>query len=295
MRPARHDDFRLPDLRFVSTAAVIPHERHDPQRLEPLVRGFREQAVLRNPPIVAPLPVVGQGETASRGFPETIYMVLDGANRATAARAAGLPHVVVQVVHYEAPHVLLGTWHHALSQIDPHDFERACRAVAGLDCHFESILHARALLARREILAYSAHADGSAITFGGGHTLAEHNRMLNALVDTYSHRARFYRTSTESFEVALDRHPDVTTLVVFPHFQPAEVLELAGSGARLPAGITRHLIRWRALRINVPFEKMADPSLTLEQKDAWLKGWLEERWARRQVRFYEESTVVFDE
>lgn len=294
MRPARHDDFRLPDLRFVSTAAVIPHEQHDPQRLEPLVRGFREQAVLRNPPIVAPLPGGEPGDAGASPM-GTTYMVLDGANRATAAREAGLPHVVVQVVHYEAPHVLLGTWHHALSKIDPHDFERACRAVAGLDCQFESILHARALLARREILAYAAHADGSAITFRGGRTLEEHNRMLNALVDTYSHRARFYRTSTESLEVALDRHPDVTTLVVFPHFQPAEVMELAGSGARLPAGITRHLIRWRALRINVPLEKMADPSLTLEQKDAWLKTWLEERWARRQVRFYEESTVVFDE
>jgi len=51
---------------------------------------------------------------------------------------------------------------------------------------------------------------------------------------------------------------DATTLVVFPHFDPAEVLELAGNGARLPAGITRHLIRWRALRINVPIADLED-------------------------------------
>jgi len=285
MRPARHDDFRLPDLRFVPTAAVIPHEQHDPQRLEPLVRGFREQAVLRNPPIVAPLP--------SATDTETIYMVLDGANRSTAAREAGLPHLVVQVVQYDSPHVVLGTWHHALSQMDRADFERPCRAIPGLECRSRPILRAQALLARREVLAYAAFADGTATTFRGGRTLDEHNGLLNSLVDTYNHRARFYRTSTESFEVALERHPDVTALVVFPHFQPAEVVELAGGGARLPAGITRHVIRWRALRINVPFERMASTTETLEQKNAWLKEWLEERW--RRVRFYEESTVVFDE
>lgn len=286
MRPARHDDFRLPDLRFVPTAAVIPHEQHDPQRLEPLVRGFREQGVLRNPPIVAPLPDSGI-EWSTR------YMVLDGANRSTAAREAGLPHILVQLVEYDSPHVVLGTWHHALSQIDREDWEQHCHRIAGLECHSETVLHAQALLARRQVLAYAAFADGTASTFRGGRTLEEHNRLLNTLVDTYNHRVRFYRTSTESFEVALDRHPDVTALMVFPHFQPAEVLELAGSGARLPAGITRHMIRWRALRINVPLEIMADENQTLEQKNAWLRKWIDDRW--RQVRFYEESTVVFDE
>ncbi len=286
MRPARSDDFRLPDLRIVPVEALVPHEQHDSQRLEPLVSGFRSEAVLRNPPIVAPLPnatVTGQ------------FMVLDGANRSTAAREAGLPHIAVQVVEYEAPNVILTTWHHALSQIPRADFGAACRAIAGLECHEEPLLHARAMLARREILAYAIHAGGVPSVFRGGRTLEERNQLLNALVDTYRERARFYRTSTESFEVALDRHPDVTTLVVFPHFQPAEVLELAGGGARLPAGVTRHLIRWRALRVNVPLEVLADTSRSLAQKNQWLHEWIQQRWAQRAVRFYEESTVLFDE
>jgi hypothetical protein len=287
MRPARHDDFRLPDLRFLPTAALVPHEQHDPHRLAPLVRGFREDAVLRNPPIVAPLPDAGQGEAT--------YMVLDGANRAAAARTAGLPHVVAQVTPYEAPHVILSTWHHALAQVSHPAFEEACRGISGLECRTEPSLHARAMLARREILAYALHDDGVTTTCRGGDSLEERNQLLNALVDTYRDHARFYRTSAESFEIARERHADVTTLVVFPHFEPAEVLELAGSGSRLPAGITRHLIRWRALRVNVPIARMADPSTDLEAKNRWLQEWLEERWARREVRFYEESTVLFDE
>jgi hypothetical protein len=83
--------------------------------------------------------------------------------------------------------------------------------------------------------------------------------------------------------------------VVFPHFAPDEVVELATNGARLPAGITRHLIRWRALRVNVPIERMADAKTPIEAKNEWLFTWLNERFEDRQVRFYEEPTVLFDE
>jgi L-serine kinase (ATP) / ParB family transcriptional regulator, heme-responsive regulator len=285
MRPARSDDFRLPDLRFVPVDALVPHEQHDPQRLEPLVRGFRDEAVLRNPPIVAELP----GSNGKR------FMVLDGANRSTAAREAGLPHILVQVASYEEPWVRLTTWHHALSQLGRAEFEAACHRIEGLDIQEESILHARAMLARREALAYAAYPGIEATVFRGGRTLEERNRLLNSLVDVYRAEVRFYRMSTESFDVVRERHPDATTLVVFPHFEPAEVMELAGSGSRLPAGITRHLIRWRALRVNVPMAIMADATTALEEKNRWLAALLEERWNQRQVRFYEESTVLFDE
>src|SRR5205814_6760864 len=111
--------FRLPDLRFVRTEALIPHEQHDPTRLAPLVTRFRQEAVLRNPPIVAPLL-----DSAAM----TQYMVLDGANRSSAAREAGLPHIVVQKVIYEPPHVVLSTWHHALAGMTGPVFAEACRS-----------------------------------------------------------------------------------------------------------------------------------------------------------------------
>jgi hypothetical protein len=156
------------------------------------------------------------------------------------------------------------------------------------------LLHARAELARREALAYAVHDGRSALVFRGGADLEARNRLLNAIVDLYREN-RFYRMSTDSLDVARERHADVTTLLVFPHFAPAEVLELATSGAKLPAGITRHLIRWRALRINVPLECMAANDRPLDAKNAWLRSWLQEKFERRQVRFYEEPTVLFDE
>ncbi len=275
---------RMPDLRFVPVESLIPHEQHDASRSGPLVARLREQGVLRNPPVVTPLPP-----------DEERFVVLDGANRATAAREAGLPHIVVQVVRYEDPGLRLTTWHHALADLPAPALERALGAVAGLERQATDLRHARAVLARREAIAFIALPDRHAVTLHGSGELNRRNAVLNAVVDAYRSGTRFYRVTGDSLADAQAEHPDVTALVVFPHFEPDEVLELATGGARLPAGITRHVIPWRALRLNVPLERLADPGATLAAKNAWLDGWLRGKVERREVRFYQESTVMFDE
>ena len=279
------DDFPLPDLRFVPVESLVPHEQHDAHRMEPLVRQLREETHLKNPPVVASL-------ADYAGDPR--YVVLDGANRSTAARAAGFPHMVVQVARYQEPYVQLATWYHALSAMTPHEIETALRAIPGLTCHTEDRIHGRALLARRQALACIVTSDSKVMTLTGGKDLETQNALLNQVVDIYRQR-HFYRVTGDTLEAAHRRHPDVTAVIVFPHFEPDEILALAMSGARLPAGITRHLIRWRALRVNAPIERLADRTQTLEQKNAWLSEWLTERVTTRHVRFYEEPTVLFDE
>ena len=61
-----------------------------------------------------------------------------------------------------------------------------------------------------------------------------------------------------------------------------------------PAGITRHLIRGRALRLDVPIERLASGD-SVAAKNRWLADWLGEKAAHRRVRYYEEPTVSFDE
>src|SRR5262245_48165636 len=250
---------RLPDLCFVPVDSLVPHEQHDPHRSGPLVQRFRDQGMLRNPPVVTPLRP-----------DDDRYVVLDGANRATAAQAAGFPHMVVQRVHYEDPGVRLHTWHHGLSAFPIAELERALAAVPGLDRADSDLRHARAVLARREAIAFVALPGERAILLVGGGDLHQRNAVLNAVVDAYRARTPFLRTASDSLAEAQADHPEVTGLVVFPHFEPAEVLELAGSGARVPAGITRHVIPGRALRVDVPLERLADTSWSLEEKNRWL-------------------------
>ncbi len=279
-------DSHLPDLRFVPTDAILPHEQHDDSRLEPLVRRIRESSVLKNPPIVTAFTDDGS---------DTRYVVLDGANRSTAARAAGFPHMVVQVVPYDDQHVRLSTWNHALAEFPRTELEAALQRVPGLSIRRTNRLSARASIARRDALAWMQFDDGTVFTLHGGAGLQERNDLLNQIVDQYRARHGFYRVETDALDEVRARHADATALVVFPHFEPAEILELSRTGERLPAGITRHLVRWRALRLNVPIERLADAQQSLEEKNAWLREWVRDKVGRRQVRLYEEPTVLFDE
>lgn len=280
-------DFRLPDLRFVPTEAVFPHEYHDLQRTQPLVGRLRETGVLKNPPIVTQ---VGDGMRV-----EPRYVVLDGANRSTAARAAGWPHLLVQVVRYEEPGVELHTWYHALTADARDVLERGLAGIAGMEFRHHDRLHGRAMLARREALACVVLNDGDVIVAHGGHTLRERNELLNALVHLYQDRVPYTRVTSDSLTQARREHPEVQALVIFPRYDPAEVIDLASSGEYLPAGITRHLIRGRALRVNVPVALCEDASMSLDQKQAWLEAWTAERLTKRTVRVYQEPTVLYDE
>jgi hypothetical protein len=222
-------------------------------------------------------------------------VILDGANRVSVARASELPHLLVQVIDYGDPAVKLGTWNHTLSGFPPERLEGELGRVPGLTLRQVDLGHARALLARREAIAYIVLGSGRALSLLGNHGLFERNALLNAVVDLYRDRVPVHRETRDSLIEARARFPDVTALVVFQGFRPDEILEIATSGERVPAGITRHVIRWRALRVNVALDFLADPAKSIEEKNRWLQGWLAERSIQRNIRFYEESTVLFDE
>ena len=278
---------RMPDLRFVPTEDIFPHELHDLQRTTPLVERLQASGMLRNPPIVTQ---IGDGMRVQPRF-----VVLDGANRSTAARAAGWPHLLVQVVRYVTPAVELHTWYHALTADARDLLARGLKALPGLTTSLHDHVHARALLARREALACVVLDEDDAIVAHGGRDLHERNELLNELVHLYQDRLPYTRVTSDSLSAARREHPEVQALVVFPRFDPAEVIDLASAGEYLPAGITRHLIRWRALRVNVPVALCADTTRSLDDKNAWIAAWTQERLTKREVRFYEEPTVLYDE
>lgn len=61
-----------------------------------------------------------------------------------------------------------------------------------------------------------------------------------------------------------------------------------------PPGITRFTISPRALRVNYPLDELS-ANKTLEAKNEVLQHWVNERIARKGVRFYAEATVLYDE
>ena len=282
--PAANLPADIPRLEIVPTSEVIVHEQHDDQRSGPLIERLIAEGVLKNPPIVTPM-----------GDDDTRYVVLDGANRSTAFEQMGYPHILAQVVDYEnEEEVRLTTWHHVLAGMEAETFTGLLATVEELEYRPTDLSRARAALARRELLAYIVGAGGMVFGVLGGHDLHSRCLLLNKMVNVYKDHGRIYRSATDHVAQVRGLYDDLTALVVFPHHEPAEILELARVSARLPAGITRHIIHRRALRVNYPLAELR-ADLSLEDKNARLSDWIKGKLAAKEIRYYPEATYIFDE
>lgn len=285
----------LPDLRLLPVSSLIPHEYADEKRVARLVNRIRADGYIKNPPIVAPIPGTGN------------FVVLDGANRTNAIQRIGAPHVVAQVVDYKSSQVQLLTWHHLISGREPSTFLEEIALVPGLVLQPVSLDLARQALSARAILAYlvlpipSEHNNFTVFTVDGipgtdHHGTHTSTALLNAMVNTYKGdpQVTIHRVSTDELDDLMSYYDDVSGLIVFPPYTPDDILALAVSGAKVPTGITRHIISHRALRVNVPLT-LLESSEPLERKNAWWHDQVKRKLSNNEIRLYQESTYLFDE
>jgi hypothetical protein len=274
----------IPRLLILPADALVLHEEVDARRVEPLVQRLREDGFLKNPPIAAP--INGALEPGSR------FVILDGANRTTALWELEVPHHLVQAVDYQE--VTLGTWGHLVTGIDQSKFTQALTH-AGLELESSQLEEARQRLALRDIAATVAYPDGRVFAVAGGGSLAQETEALRRLASVYNGRSAIHRVKGDDIAQFLDQYDAVAALVRFPRYTPDEIVRLAGDGHKLPTGITRHIIQGRALRVNLPLSVLADEARTTQQKNDWLRDWIKRKLARREIRYYQESTFLFDE
>lgn len=280
------DSAHGPDLRIVGIDQLIEQEYNDVQRTAPLAMRIATEGLLKNPPIVTPLSADSDK-----------FVILDGANRYTALKGMGCPHILVQSVDYESDAVTLSTWHHVITAMDLDDFINGLRSVEGVEVIEVDLLAARAGLARRAYLFYALTSDGKVYASqrtGPWEIYRRTNRLLNDLVNTYRSKCRLHRTISDDLEEAIRTYPDFTGMVIFPKYEPVEVLLLAREGELLPTGLTRHLIQGRALRVNFPISELKSYD-SIEKKNQRLKEWLSHKMSSREVRYYGETTYLFDE
>jgi hypothetical protein len=119
-------------------------------------------------------------------------------------------------------------------------------------------------------------------------------RNLQRLAVSYQGLARIDRVSTASPRGLAEVYPGFTALVVFRAFSVEEVVAAATMGLLFPAGLTRFVVSPRALRLNFPLSVLAGGE-AIEEKQKELSEWVRERVGGRHVRFYAESTFLFDE
>ncbi len=267
-------DAPQPDLRIVLTETLHPHEEHDSQRSRPLMERLASETVVINPPIVAPM-------GASQ------YLVLDGANRFHAFSHLGYPHILVQVAPYESGYVELKTWRHLVCDWHADTFIEHIKQLSDIQIiegqHSSAIAHL--IFPDNTILGLVSPIENT----------HERNAALRQVVSIYQQNATLQRTAlAEPSDIWL-LHPTAIAIVEFPHYQPADIIAAARYNAYIPPGISRHIIQGRALKVNYPLSLLRDETTSLSEKNEQLRVWIQDKLATRQIRYYAESSYLFDE
>jgi L-serine kinase (ATP) / ParB family transcriptional regulator, heme-responsive regulator len=273
----------VPLLRVWATERLLLHEEADGVRVRRLVNALRRDGVLRNPPIVAPLE-------------DGRAVVLDGANRVTALRSLGLPHVVAQQVAYDDPDVRLSVWRHHVAEDTPGALRAAVSAAGlGITGPVEDEAGAESQVAARGLAAIVDALGGVVVRHaaGPGEIDAAGAEVLCRLAALYRDDRAVHRVEAGSLD-ELRAAYGPGALVLFHPFEKSDILALSLAGGRLPAGITRHVIPGRALRLNTPLAWLAD-RIDPGVKQAALDAQLQQRWQAHGVRYYAEPTFSFDE
>lgn len=275
------NDLPFPDLRVVPIEQCALHEETDARRVARLTARLEGDRLLRNPPILG------------RHAGLEALIVLDGATRVTALTNLGARHILAQVVDYDDDSIQLHTWRHLLTGASLSALAAALADEPLLTTRPCTLPEAEAALSRRETLAYLADYTGRCLTLGDGVDMVTQAAALRRLFALYAARAAVSRVPPAEWRARLQEHgPHIA--VVFPIHTKDDLVALVQGGTVLPAGITRHIIPGRALRVNAPLELMLD-GRTLAEKQAWLDAWLRERRDSHSVRFYAEPTFLFDE
>ena len=253
----------LKDLRLVEPGCLLLHEAHDEDRLARLKERITSEGEQRNPVVASP-----HGDR---------FLVLDGAHRVRALDELGARFVLVQVV--DPPERAEG-WGHVVGGMG---------APGPDDANGLVVAEAPGDGARGEAVAEIETAGGEHVSVRSREPgpLAR-SRAMWALRARYPEQAAVRRVEPDG-AVRLLRGE---VLIRYRPFSPGELAEIVGSGAVLPAGVTRFRVRERVLGVRYPLGRMMDGEPRVRNVE--LRRFVSERWAENRVRYYREPVVLFE-
>jgi hypothetical protein len=272
----------FPTFEIIPINKICPHELHDPQRTFPLIEKLNASGIMINPPLFSPF----DDDSGD-------YMVLDGANRLFAFKEMGLPHILAQVIPSDSPSLELSSWNHVIWDMATSVLLKSIRDIPNTSM-LETENNSQANQGDGMAVSIQTPDDREFMVISQQRDTKTFVSLMKAVMDTYKHDARFDRIPLSNIESVLGLYEDITAIVSYPEFSITEVFDLCKSGNFLPSGITRFRITPRALKINYPLDELAKEK-SLEEKNQNLNRWLQARLANKSVRFYAESTLIFDE
>lgn len=257
----------LKHLRLVEPGCLLLHEAHDEDRLARLKGRITAEAEQRNPVLASPY--------------EDRFLVLDGAHRVRAMDELGARFVLVQVV--EPPERAEG-WGHVVGGMGT-----LGGALGTDDANGLVVAEAPGDEDHAEAVAEIETAGGAAVSAWSREAgpLAR-SRAMWALQARYPEAAAVRRVEPDGAV----RLRNGEALIRYRPFSPEELVEIVGSGAVLPAGVTRFRVRERVLGVRYPLSRMMDGEP--RARNVELRRFVSKRWAENRVRYYREPVVLFE-
>ncbi len=267
----------LPEVSIVPAGEILFHEEPDPQRVAVLVRRFKRDGVLKNPPIVA------------KAKNESRLILLDGANRVTALTRLALRDVLVQQIGLDDPGLKILQWHHAIEHLSREELISRAEKIEGL-----TISQTGPGSSGDNFLCRITFADRTGVTLLPEGDIFTRAGLLKQFTDLYHKQSLMDRVSYTNMDHLRKNYQNFTALVIFKTFSKRDIIALAGANMRLASGVTRVQLPKRALNFNLDLE-MLNSNKSLEEKNRWLEENIRKRILQKSIRFYHEPTFFFDE
>ena len=222
-------------------------------------------------------------------------MVLDGANRTSAFRELGIPHILVQIFDVDDPNMDLNAWNHIVWGISPQDLISELNTIPDVNLEPSTQTISYQELMDIHALASIHLPDGNVYTMcTPKFDLKSRLRLMNEMVSMYGGMADIDRTNLFEITSLVDKYEALAGLVILPPFEITEIMEIVGVGDLMPPGCTRFTISPRVLHINYPLEKLETDKST-DEKNAELQDFICALLDKKSVRFYQEPTYIFNE
>lgn len=269
-------------LEIVPIRNIYPHEEFDISRSYPLVEKLKKDRQLKNPILLTNL---GEGR----------YLELDGINRISSFKILKFKTILAQIIDYNDQEIVeLSSWCHLFSS-KPEDFLTFVKDIDEIKIK-EGLIGNVGYRYIKETgkarLCTVVTKRGKVYLFYTGGGLLQKVDKLRRLVKFYDksiNRAILPENpSIGEIEYLLEeKSKDI--MVVFPTFTRHQIVEVVKRGGLLPPGVTRHIIKWRCLNVNVPLSFFSNKK-TLKEKNKQLDKILKSR----NPRIYEEPTIQFE-
>lgn len=257
------------------------HETTEAKRLRNIFDRISNSKYLLNPVII------GQYGNS--------LILIDGANRLSTLQEIGCKIIIAQITDYKHKRIKLKNWNHLIYEVGINEIKNFClknnfsykeviykEGREFLKNNFSNILISEIGSGKSLLIKLPAKFD-DAIT------------RLNDFTKFYFNVHKFDRSEEEITFNDLNKYSRKKGLLVeFFKFKKEQIVKIANSNAKLPAGISRHILDNRVLHVRYEISKLKS-DLNLDEKRNELQKYLLTKIDSNKVRQYRESVIVFDE